>query len=110
MEEIGRRLMPSPFLSTGVLAASALDRGGSSAQKSAYLPQIASGSLLAALAIDEGTKHRPLQTALQAGRPGKGFPPHRAEGLGGGGPVPHLRTRAPRTPCAAGQPQGRTLF
>src|SRR5258708_23190208 len=55
MEEIGRTLMPSPFLSTGVLAASALDRGGSSAQKSAYLPQIASGSLLAALAIDEGT-------------------------------------------------------
>src|SRR6478672_10532913 len=41
MEEIGRTLMPSPFLSTGVLAASALSRGGSSAQKSAYLPQIA---------------------------------------------------------------------
>ena len=31
MEEIGRTLMPSPFLSTGVLAASALSRGGSSA-------------------------------------------------------------------------------
>src|SRR5258706_7918705 len=73
MEEIGRTLMPSPFLSTGVLAASALSRGGSSAQKSAYLPQIASGSLLAALAIDEGTKHRPLQTALQAVRSGYGF-------------------------------------
>ena len=34
MEEIGRTLMPSPFLSTAVLAASALSRGGSAAQKS----------------------------------------------------------------------------
>jgi len=62
MEEIGRTLMPSPFLSTGVLAASALTRGGSSAQKSEYLPKISAGSLLAALAVDEGVKRRPLQT------------------------------------------------
>src|SRR5271156_1950384 len=34
MEEIGRTLMPSPFLSTAVLAASALARGGSAAPKS----------------------------------------------------------------------------
>src|SRR5215813_4497458 len=58
MEEIGRTLMPSPFLATGVLAASALTRGGSPAQKSDYLPRISNGSLLATLAIDEGAKHR----------------------------------------------------
>src|SRR6195256_1852997 len=68
MEEIGRTLMPSPFLSTGVLAAFALSRGGSAAQKSEYLPKISAGSLLAAFAIDEGAKHRPLQTAMQATR------------------------------------------
>src|SRR5438045_6404106 len=62
MEEIGRTLMPSPFLSTGVLAASALARGGNAAQKQSYLPKIADGSLLATLAIDEGAKHRPLHT------------------------------------------------
>jgi alkylation response protein AidB-like acyl-CoA dehydrogenase len=73
MEEIGRTLMPSPFLSTAVLAASALSRGGSDAQKSQYLPRISDGSLLAALAIDEGAKHRPLQTRLQAVRSGNGF-------------------------------------
>src|ERR1700730_7260852 len=73
MEEIGRTLMPSPFLATGVLAASALSRGGSDAQKSQYLPRIAAGSLLAALAVDEGAKHRPLQTKLQAVRSGNGF-------------------------------------
>src|SRR6185369_14397423 len=70
MEEIGRTLMPSPFLSTGVLAASALTRGGSKAQKSDYLPKITKGALLAAFAIDEGAKHRPLQTAMQATRSG----------------------------------------
>src|SRR6202171_2614274 len=73
MEEIGRTLMPSPFLSTAVLAASALSRGGSAAQKSEHLPKIADGSLLAALAIDEGTKHRPLMTKMQAVRSGNGF-------------------------------------
>src|ERR1700754_2818429 len=52
MEEIGRTLMPSPFLATSVLAASALLRGGSEAQKSQHLPGIADGSVLAALAGD----------------------------------------------------------
>src|SRR3954452_10636894 len=66
MEEIGRTLMPSPFLATGVLAASVLSRGGSAAQKSEFLPKISAGSLLAALAIDEGAKHRPLQTKMHA--------------------------------------------
>src|ERR1700748_3508567 len=54
MEEIGRTLMPSPFLSTAVLAASALSRAGSAAQKSEYLRKLAGGELIAALAVDEG--------------------------------------------------------
>src|ERR1700749_3500319 len=49
---IGRTLMPSPSLSTAVLAASALSRGGSAAQKSEHLPTISAGSLLAVLAVD----------------------------------------------------------
>src|SRR3974390_1134522 len=59
MEEIGRTLMPSPFLSTAVLAASALSRGGSAAQKSEHLPKISAGQLIAALAVGEGTKNPP---------------------------------------------------
>src|SRR5438876_11066263 len=66
MEEIGRTLMPSPFLATAVLAASALSRGGSAAQKSEQLPKIVAGSLLAALAIEEGTKHRAVTTRMEA--------------------------------------------
>src|SRR5215468_6416404 len=73
MEEIGRTLMPSPFLSTAVLAASALTRGGSAAQKAEHLPKISAGECVAALAVDEGAKHRPLQTRLQAVRSGNGF-------------------------------------
>ena len=67
MEEIGRTLMPSPFLATAVLAASALSRGGSDAQKSQYLPKISDGSLLAALAIDEGRQASPAADETAGG-------------------------------------------
>jgi alkylation response protein AidB-like acyl-CoA dehydrogenase len=110
MEEIGRTLMPSPFLSTAVLAASALSRGGSEAQKSAHLPKIADGSLLAALAIDEGTKHRPLQTNMQAVRSGNGFKLSGAKALVVDGHTADLLIVAGRTGGAAGERNGLTLF
>lgn len=110
MEEIGRTLMPSPFLSTAVLAASALSRGGSEAQKSAHLPDIADGSLLAALAVDEGTKHRPLQTKLQAARAGNGFRLSGAKALVVDGHTADLLIVAGRTGGAPGERNGLTLF
>jgi len=110
MEEIGRTLMPSPFLSTAVLAASALSRGGSEAQKAAHLPKIADGSLLAALAVDEGTKHRPLQIDLQAVRSGNGFKLNGAKALVVDGHTADLLIVAARTGGAAGERSGLTLF
>ena len=110
MEEIGRTLMPSPFLSTAVLGASALARGGSEAQKSAHLPKIADGSLLAALAIDEGAKHRPLQINLQAVRSGNGFKLSGAKALVVDGHTADLLIVAARTGGAAGERNGLTLF
>src|SRR3982751_1291020 len=110
MEEIGRTLMPSPFLSTAVLAASALSRGGSEAQKAAHLPKIADGSLLAALAVDEGAKHRPLQIALQAVRSGNGFKINGAKALVVDGHTADLLIVAARTGGAAGERDGLTLF
>ncbi|WFU17342.1 acyl-CoA dehydrogenase family protein [Bradyrhizobium sp. CB3481] len=110
MEEIGRTLMPSPFLSTAVLATSALLRGGSEAQKSAHLPKIADGSLLAALAVDEGTKHRPLQTSLQALRAGNGFRLSGAKALVVDGHTADLLIVAGRTGGAPGERNGLTLF
>jgi alkylation response protein AidB-like acyl-CoA dehydrogenase len=110
MEEIGRTLMPSPFLSTAVLAASALSRGGSAAQKSEHLPRITDGSLLAALAVDEGAKHRPLQTKMQAVRSGNGFKLNGAKAFVVDGHTADLLIVAARTAGAAGERDGLTLF
>jgi len=110
MEEIGRTLMPSPFLATSVLAASALSRGGSAAQKSEYLPKISAGALLAALAIDEGAKHRPLQTQMQAVRSGNGFKLSGDKAFVVDGHTADLLIVAARTAGAAGEARGLTLF
>jgi alkylation response protein AidB-like acyl-CoA dehydrogenase len=110
MEEIGRTLMPSPFLATSVLAASALARGGSEAQKSQYLPKISDGSLLAALAIDEGAKHRPLQTNMQAVRSGNGFRLSGDKAFVVDGHTANLLILAARTAGSAGEKNGLTLF
>jgi alkylation response protein AidB-like acyl-CoA dehydrogenase len=110
MEEIGRTLMPSPFLATSVLAPSALSRGGSAAQKSEYLPRISAGSLLAALAIDEGAKHRPLQIKLQAARSGNGFKLSGDKAFVVDGHTADLLIVAARTAGAAGEASGLTLF
>ena len=110
MEEIGRTLMPSPFLSTAVLAASALSRGGSAAQKSEHLPKISDGTLLAALAIDEGAKHRPLRTNMQAVRSGNGFRLNGAKAFVVDGHTADLLIVAARSAGAAGEREGLTLF
>ena len=110
MEEIGRTLMPSPFLATAVVAASALSRGGSAAQKSAYLPKISDGSLLAAIAVDEGTKHRPLNTRMAAVRSGNGFRLDGAKAFVVDGHTADLLIVAARTAGAAGERRGLTLF
>jgi alkylation response protein AidB-like acyl-CoA dehydrogenase len=110
MEEIGRTLMPSPFLATAVLAASALSRGGSAAQKAEHLPGIADGSLLAALAIDEGAKHRPLQTKMQAVRSGNGFKLSGDKAFVVDGHTADLLIVAARTAGAPGERDGLTLF
>jgi alkylation response protein AidB-like acyl-CoA dehydrogenase len=110
MEEIGRTLMPSPFLSTAVLAASALARGGNAAQKAEHLPKIVDGSLLAALAIDEGAKHRPLHTTMQAVRSGNGFRLSGDKAFVVDGHTAGLVIVAARSAGAAGERNGLTLF
>jgi alkylation response protein AidB-like acyl-CoA dehydrogenase len=68
--EMARALAPSPFLSTAVLAASALRRSESAAAKAKWLPRIASGEAIVAFAIDEGP--RPIeQTQAMAVKSGE---------------------------------------
>ena len=65
LEELGRTLTASPLLASGLAAASALVLGGSDAQKSEWLPKIAEGTAVGALAIDEGPHHAPDKVAAE---------------------------------------------
>jgi alkylation response protein AidB-like acyl-CoA dehydrogenase len=71
LEEIGRNLTPSPFLST-LGAVEALKAAGATLRQ-AWFPRIAAGEAVATLAIDESAKHRPDRIALKAERAGNGF-------------------------------------
>ena len=53
MEEMGRSVVPLPFLSTVILSANMLLELGSEDQKSAYLPGIAAGESIWAMALTE---------------------------------------------------------
>lgn len=72
LEEIGRNLTPSPFLSSSVLAATALKHGGDDI-RGRWLPGMIEGEKVYAVAIDEGAKHRPERIACRAEKSGNGF-------------------------------------
>ena len=71
-ESLGRTLTPSPYLGSSILSAKVLIEGGSQAQQ-AWLPRIAAGEAILALAVDEGAKHAPSRIATRAERAGNGF-------------------------------------
>jgi alkylation response protein AidB-like acyl-CoA dehydrogenase len=50
LEEMGRAVLPGPFFATVILGGIAIAQGGTDAQKQAYLPKIADGSLKVTLA------------------------------------------------------------
>lgn len=68
VEQLGRNLAASPLASTGP-AATAIVMGEGDAAKSDWLPRIASGEVVATLAIDEGPVHGgPIAAAVVDGR------------------------------------------
>ena len=109
LEEIGRNLTPSPFLATSVGAVTAL-RSGGTALRQAWFPRIAAGEAVAALAVDEGAKHRPTQIALKAERSGNGFRLTGAKTFVPYGHVADLVLVAARTAGSPGDSNGITLF
>ena len=72
LTEIGRNLTPSPFLTTSVMATTALAAAGDDT-RGRWLPGIVAGETVAAVAVDEGAKHRPERIACKAERAGNGF-------------------------------------
>ncbi len=73
LEAQGRTLAATPLLQTALIAASALQLGGSAAQKAEWLPKIAGGEATFALALDEGAHFAPYNIATEAERDGQGY-------------------------------------
>src|SRR5690606_19889813 len=73
LEELGRVVAPGPFLPTQLVIA-ALLRGGSAAQKKAWLPKLTSGETFATLAhLEESDRLDPDGTTLRAKKVKGGF-------------------------------------
>lgn len=70
--EMGKTLAVSPFLSSAVIAATAL-RQVEGARTQAALASIAAGDLIYALAVDEGIKFDPDGAQMEAKADGNGF-------------------------------------
>ena len=70
--EMGKTLVSSPFLSTAVIAATALKQVGDTRAQEA-LARIAAGEATYALAVDETSKFDPELTQLAAKKDGNGF-------------------------------------
>jgi len=109
LEQIGRNLTPSPFLSTAVGAAVAL-RDAPAELRARWLPGLADGSLTAALAIDESARHRPDRIAMSAKGGAEGFVLSGEKRLVVGGHVADLLIVAARTSGTPGSTEGLTLF
>jgi alkylation response protein AidB-like acyl-CoA dehydrogenase len=107
LEEIGRNLTPSPFLTTAVAAVRALDGSG---QAERWFPGIVAGDTVAALAIDEGKHHDPSRTAMEAKRSGNGFALNGTKQFVVHGASADVILVAARTAGAAGETDGLTLF
>jgi alkylation response protein AidB-like acyl-CoA dehydrogenase len=73
LEESGRTLTASPLFASAVVGASAVLLGGSEEQKELLLPQVASGDLTLALALEESHHHRPTHIATTAKMQGDNF-------------------------------------
>ena len=107
LEEIGRNLTPSPFLTTAVAAVRALE---GSAQAERWFPGILAGETVAALAIDEGKHHDPSGLALEAKRQGNGFVLNGSKQFVVHGNSADVVLVAARTAGSAGETAGITLF
>jgi alkylation response protein AidB-like acyl-CoA dehydrogenase len=53
LEEMGKTLVPGPFLSSALLGAATIAGGGTTAQKKDFLPRVADGSLILTVAWQE---------------------------------------------------------
>ncbi|WP_088310965.1 acyl-CoA dehydrogenase family protein [Novosphingobium sp. B 225] len=109
LEEIGRNLTPSPFLTSSVMAATAL--GSASADlRGRWLPGLLTGDSVFAVAVDEGPKHRPERIKTRAERAGNGFKLNGAKAFVLHGGSADMLVVAARTAGLDDDDAGITLF
>jgi len=106
LEEIGRNLSPSPFMTTAVAAVTAL---AGTEQAARWFPGIVAGETVAAIAVDESAKHRD-RIAMTATRAGNGFRLSGEKCFVVHGHVADLLIVAARTGGDAEDRDGVTLF
>ena len=109
LEEMGRTLTASPLLSTAA-ATSALLLAGNDAQKQEWLPKIAEGKAIAALAVDEKSHHAPESMTLEAKKTGSGYALNGKKVFVQDGGAADVLVVAARTSGKASEKSGITLF
>ncbi|MGL5838003.1 MAG: acyl-CoA dehydrogenase family protein [Sphingorhabdus sp.] len=109
LEEIGRNLSPSPFLSTSVVAVEAL-KAADKAMRDRWFPGIIAGETVIGIALEEGKKHHPEKIAMKAERSGNGFKLTGAKQFVVQGSSSDMLIVAARTAGAPGETDGLTLF
>jgi len=109
LEEMGRTLTASPLLSTAA-ATSALLIAGNDGQKKEWLPKIAEGKAIAALAVDEKSHHAPSSMTLEAKKTGGGYTLNGKKVFVQDGGAADVLVVAARTSGKASEKNGITLF
>jgi alkylation response protein AidB-like acyl-CoA dehydrogenase len=107
LEEVGRNLTPSPFLTTAVAGARAIE-GTAYAER--WYPGILAGEAVLALAVDEARSHAPEKTALKAKRRGNGFVLNGEKQFVVHGNSADMVLTIARTAGSPGEREGLTVF
>jgi acyl-CoA dehydrogenase len=109
-EQMGRNLTASPFFSTSVLGATAVQKYGTDKQKAQNLSKISSGESLFALAVDEGPRHNPGHIEFSAHPSGNGYVLSGNKTFVADGHVADKLIIAARTSGSEHDAEGITLF
>ena len=110
LEAQGRTLAATPLLQTALIAASAIQLGGSKAMQAEWLPKIATGETTFALALDESAHFAPLNVATEAESNGQGYTLNGMKRFVPGGHDADMFIVVARTFGEAGDRHGITLF
>ena len=109
-EETGRTLAASPLFATVWVGGTIINLGGSDAQKSELLTQVAAGELLLALALEESHRHNPYGIATTASESGGSWQLSGEKTFVLDGHVADKLIVAARTAGSAGDREGISLF